>query len=47
MKDINVLPKHITLKEDSVVSESVDTADMLITIRLIKRFSKVKIIKTL
>ncbi len=36
MKDINVLPKHITLKEDIVVRAIVNTVHMVITLRLIK-----------
>ena len=36
MKDINVLPKHINLKEDIVVRAIVNTVHMVITLRLIK-----------
>tara|TARA_B100000941_G_C28302314_1_gene447145 strand:+ start:91 stop:201 length:111 start_codon:yes stop_codon:yes gene_type:complete len=36
MKDINVLPKNIILKEDIVVRAIVNTVHMVITQRLIK-----------
>ena len=36
MKDINVLPKNITLKGDIVVRIIVNTVHMVITLRLIK-----------
>ena len=36
MKDINVLPKNIILKEDIVVKAIVNTVHMVITLRLIK-----------
>ena len=36
MKDINVLQKNITLKEDIVVRAIVNTVHMDITLRLIK-----------
>ena len=36
MKDIDVLPKNITLKEDIAVKAIVNTVHMVITLRLIK-----------
>jgi hypothetical protein len=36
MKDINVLPKNIILKEDIVVRAIVNTVHMVITLILIK-----------
>jgi len=36
MKDINVLQKNITLKEDIAVRAIVNTVHMVITLRLIK-----------